>query len=284
MNLLIGLNTQLEAATQALSRAQQDKAFAESMLAQQIADWKAQQSPDAPKTTEDNLQKLQAALATAESTYTSEHPDVIRLKKEIEVLRQKQKNQGQWASSEEPKGVLEPPQIQQLRINIHQLGLSVQEKTKEQQRLQVEIRKYEARVQLSPVIEEQYKQLTRDYQTALAFYTDLLNKKTQSEMATDLERKQQGEQFRIVDPPNLPEKPIFPNRLLITLGGLAAGLTLGLALAFIVELRVQAIHSEDDVSFYLQLPTLAMVPVVGGKSKGRAQRGRAAMGPAPAQG
>jgi polysaccharide chain length determinant protein (PEP-CTERM system associated) len=266
MNLLVGLNTQLESVNQALSRAQQDKSFTESMLAQQIADWKSQQTPDSPKAVEDRLQKLQESLAAAEARYTSDHPDVVKLKKEIAALQGKSQApaNGGGVKTNTP----EPAQLKQMRLSIHQLEEIVREKSKEQERLRGEIHKYEARMQLSPVIEEQFKSLTRDYQTALGFYTDLLNKKTQSEMATDLERKQQGEQFRIMDPPNLPEKPTFPNRQLIALGGFAGGICLGFGLAFFLEMRNQAIRTEDEVTFYLELPTLALVPNLDSGPKG----------------
>jgi capsular polysaccharide biosynthesis protein len=115
---------------------------------------------------------------------------------------------------------------------------------------------------LSPVVEQQYKELTRDYQTALDFHNDLLSKKTQSEMATDLERRQQGEQFRVMDPANLPERPSFPNRPLFALGGLGGGLALGLGLALVLEMRDKSLRNERDVEFYLQLPTLALLPSV----------------------
>ncbi len=278
MNLLMGLNTQLEAINQALSRAQQDKAFTEAMLAQQISDWKSQRAPDNPKTIDDRLLRLQAELGAAEARYTSDHPDVVKLKKEIAVLKEKSQAKPAIPAGEETKpNSSEPVQLKQMRVSIYQLEQAVREKSKEQERLRGEIRKYEARVQLSPVVEEQYKALTRDYQTALGFYTDLLNKKTQSEMATDLERKQQGEQFRIMDPPNLPEKPTFPNRLLIAMGGLAGGIALGFGLAFLLEMRNQAIRTEDEVTFYLELPTLALVPNLESSTKGvkRARRGAA---------
>jgi hypothetical protein len=66
-----------------------------------------------------------------------------------------------------------------------------------------------------------------------------------------------------MDPPNLPEKPSFPNRPLFALGGLGGGLGLGLVLAFVLELVDKSLRTEEDVKFYLNLPALALVPVVG---------------------
>jgi capsular polysaccharide biosynthesis protein len=81
-------------------------------------------------------------------------------------------------------------------------------------------------------------------------------------MATDLEHHQEGEQFRVLDPANLPDKPSFPNRPLFALGGLAGGLGLGLAIAFALEMKDTSMRSERDVEFTLRLPVLAMVPTI----------------------
>jgi capsular polysaccharide biosynthesis protein len=81
-------------------------------------------------------------------------------------------------------------------------------------------------------------------------------------MATQLERDQQGEQFRVLDPANLPDKPSFPNRPLFALGGLGGGLGLGLALALLMEMRDSSFKTERDVEVALQLPVLAMIPAV----------------------
>ncbi len=80
----------------------------------------------------------------------------------------------------------------------------------------------------SPLVEEEYKQVTRDHETALEFYNTLLKKMNESSMATALEHRQQGEQFSVMDAPNLPDAPTSPNRIVFAGGGLAAGLFLGL--------------------------------------------------------
>ena len=81
-------------------------------------------------------------------------------------------------------------------------------------------------------------------------------------MAQNLERDQQGEQFRVLDPANLPDKPSFPNRPMFALGGLGGGLGLGLGLAFLMELKDSSFKNERDVEVALQLPVLAMIPAV----------------------
>jgi capsular polysaccharide biosynthesis protein len=115
---------------------------------------------------------------------------------------------------------------------------------------------------VSPEVEEKYKQITRDYDTAQKFYADLLAKKDNSEMQTQMESQQQGEQMQLMIPANLPDSPSFPNRLLFALGGLAAGLGLGLAIALWLEFRDKAIRDERDVEASLQMPVLVAVPWV----------------------
>jgi capsular polysaccharide biosynthesis protein len=118
-------------------------------------------------------------------------------------------------------------------------------------------------VALSPTVEEQYKELTRDYDTAQKFYADLLAKRKDSEMQTSLELEQQGEQMRLLNAADLPDKPSFPNRLLFAGGGLAGGLGLGLALTLWLELRDKSVRTESDVLAALDLPVLSQVPWVG---------------------
>jgi uncharacterized protein involved in exopolysaccharide biosynthesis len=260
------LTTQLDAATQALARAQQDKTFAESMLAQQLAAWQEAQTGRNPDTLEQQLAILQTQLSSLEARYTEDYPDVIKTKNDIAALQKKvAENEGAKGvtdPSKAPRSSGEPAQITQLRGQIHALEQTIAEKTKDQELIKQQIKLYQQRVQSSPVVEEQYKELTRGYQTALDSYNDLQKKRDQSAMATELDRQQEGEQFRVLDPANLPDRPTFPNRPLFALAGLAGGLGLGLGLAFLLEMRDTSMRTERDVEFVLRLPVLATVPEI----------------------
>jgi polysaccharide chain length determinant protein (PEP-CTERM system associated) len=265
LNMLTNLTSQLDAATQALARAQQDKGFAESQLTQQIQAWQATQSGRNPDTLEQQLAILQTQLASLEARYTEDYPDVIKTKNDIVVLKQRIAENGdsKAATGDKPQGSLaEPASITQLRAQVHSAELAIAEKTKEQEQTKQEIRLYQGRVQSSPLVEQQYKELTRGYQTALDSFNDLQKKLQASTMASDLANRSQGEQFRVLDPANLPTKPNFPNRPLFALGGLAGGLGLGLGLAFLLEMRDTSMRTERDVEFVLRLPVLAMVPEI----------------------
>jgi capsular polysaccharide biosynthesis protein len=82
-------------------------------------------------------------------------------------------------------------------------------------------------------------------------------------MQTEMERAQQGEQMRLLNPANLPDTPSFPNRLLFAGGGLGAGLAIGLGLAMWLELRDKSIRTEQDVLAALELPMLVSLPWIG---------------------
>jgi uncharacterized protein involved in exopolysaccharide biosynthesis len=102
----------------------------------------------------------------------------------------------------------------------------------------------------------------RDYATLQESYTSLLTKSQESNMAAALERRQIGEQFRIIDPARLPERPISPNRPYLSLVGAAAGFGLGLALIALFEYRDTGVRTDDDVTFSLALPVLAVIPAM----------------------
>ena len=272
LSVLSSLNAQLDAASQAVARAEQDETFNQAQLAQQLAAWKASRSGKDSDDLEKKLKDLQAQRSALESKYTSDHPDVISTKNQIAEVQQEIADAPAAPPDDADKNIsahLEPAEIRALRAQIHDLETVKSEKSKQQEELQKEIRSYQSRVQTSPLVEEQYKALTRDYQTALSFYNDLLAKKTQSAMATDLERKQQGEQFRVMDPPNLPEKPTWPNRTLMAFGGLGGGLALGFGLAFVIEMRDKTLRTDQDVAFYLQLPVLSQIPELARHGNGQ---------------
>jgi len=278
LNILTGLTTQLDAVTQALGRAQQDKTYAESLLAQQIETWQSSQVGQNPETLGQQLTARELQLSDLQSKYTDDHPDVIKAKNDVETLKKKIAESEAKDNAPKPdksaKSAAEPPQIQNLRTQIFQLSEAIKERTAQQEEIQRQIKLYRARVESSPTIEQEYKELTRDYQTALAFYNDLLSKRDQSAMANDLERHQQGEQFQVLDPANLPDKPSFPNKQLFALGGSGAGLGLGVGLVLMIELLDTSLRSSRNVEFALRLPVLAMIPTIEGLASKGAKKSR----------
>jgi polysaccharide chain length determinant protein (PEP-CTERM system associated) len=267
LKILMGLNSQLDANTQTLNRATQDKSYTESLLEQQIAAWKASQSTSNPQTLQQQLAQLQAQLIDLEGRYTEDHPDVIKTKSDIaEVKKQLAALDSPNAKSTDTAGdkgsSSEPPEIRTLRLQIHQYEDMIAQGTRDQKKLQEEISVYQGRVAASPAIEEQYKELARDYDNAQKVYQDDLAKQSTSKMATQAEQDQEGERMALLNPADLPDTPSFPNRLLFAGGGLGTGLVLGLGLTMWMELREKCIRTEADAEAAVGLPVLVAVPWV----------------------
>lgn len=263
LTLLTTLNTQLDANTQALARAQQDKAFNESLLSQQEANWKSSQTDQNPTTLEDQLRTRKEQLAVLESRYTPEHPDVVKLKGEIAELNKKmEESPNSNDSPSKSRKLAEPAEMQQLRARIQEAELSHEELLKRQAKIQEQIRVLEGHIEASPMVEQQLKELTRNYQSALDFYNDLLKKRDNSEMAKDLVHQQEGEHFRVLDPPNLPTSPSFPKLLNFAAGGLGGGTIVAVILFYFLMATDKTLHTEREVETYLKLTVLASVPVI----------------------
>jgi uncharacterized protein involved in exopolysaccharide biosynthesis len=269
MRILMSLNSQLDATTQTLGRAQQDKAYTESMLAQQTAAWKSSQSSSNPQTLEQQLTQLQGQLLQLQARYTDDHPDVIKTKADIAEIEKKLKQINAAAAantatdSNEKASATEPPEIRQLRLQIHQYQGVIEQATLDQKRLQSQIGVYQSKTAMSPGIEEQYKVVTRDNDNAQALYKELLAKKSSADLGSSMENQQQGEQMQILVAAGLPVDPSFPIRYLFAAGGLGAGLALGLLLAIWLEFSDKSIRTEKDAAAIMDLPLLISVPWLG---------------------
>ncbi len=268
LKILMGLNSQLESNTQTLNRAQQDKAYTESLLAQQVAAWKSTQTSTNPQTLEKQLSDLQSQLLSLQARYTDDHPDVIKTKADIAEVKKKLAEVNKATSdasdaANDKASATEPPEIRQLRMQVHQYADLITAATADQKRLEHQIAAYQGKVSLSPQVEEQYKGLTRDYDNAQKSYQDLLAKKSTADLTVKMTNQSEGERMFVLNPADVPDAPSFPNRLLFAGGGLAAGLALGCGLAMWLELRDNSIRTEADAEAALELPLLVSVPWVG---------------------
>jgi polysaccharide chain length determinant protein (PEP-CTERM system associated) len=262
LNVLTGLNSEYDAASQAVENAQRDKSFAETMLQEQMSAARPTQDGQMPDTLQQQMDAQKTELTTLQAAgYKDNYPDVVKVKANIAAL-EKQIAGTSDTSADPAKAVADSPQVTQLRAEIHGYEQIIAEKTHAEEELQEQIKLYRARVQQSPMIEEQSAELTRGHQTALDAYNALLKEQHDAEMSGELNRQQQGENFHVLDPANLPAKPAFPSRVMFTGGGLAAGLGLGLGLTLLLELKDTSFKSERDVEFTLRLPVLALIPAI----------------------
>jgi len=264
LSILTGMNSQLEANTQALSRAQQEKSFNESILQQEEANWKTRTTGGTnPDSADQQLSLLQDQLTNLLSRYTPDHPDVIKTESQIAELKKRMAEPPKQAPANAPaQSTHEPPQIQLLRAKLKQDDLTIANLMREQAQIQSQTRTLQGRVQATPMVEQQYKEITRDHQTASDIYNDLLKKSQSSSMAGDAVRKQDSEQFRVYDPPNLPQNPSFPKKPYFLGGGAFGGLAIGFGILFLLAMMDKTIHSEHDAELFLQLPVLTVVPTL----------------------
>jgi succinoglycan biosynthesis transport protein ExoP len=269
LSILSGLQDRLNAATSTLNQAQQQRLYLQSLEAQYRGT--AGGGNDDP-----NVARLHSALAEMQARYTERHPDVVRLKEQLaETERAKGRSPAELGrASATPLASATTPLLQvqsQLKGN----ELEISSRQKEIEALHRQIDHYQRRLNLTPVREQQLAALTRDYEQSRNNYESLLAKKQQSELATNLEKQQQGEQFRVLDPPNLPQKPYFPNRLMIGMAGLAGGLAFGVVGSVLVEFLDPRIYGEQELLQLAGAPILVAVPpVITAKESSREARWR----------
>jgi polysaccharide chain length determinant protein (PEP-CTERM system associated) len=268
---LQALTTQLNAVSQSLDHMQTSETFLEDMIAQQTHEL---QGSEAGGPSVDERQKELKGLIEQqqqlEAQYTPDYPDVVEVTRKINALKA-EIAQAATAPAPAPAAAAtthpDPPQLQQLKAQLTALRQNIASAKQEQAGIEKQIRICESKIEASPLVEEEYKQVTRDHDIALEFYNSLLKKMNESSMATALEHRQEGEQFRVMDPPNLPDAPAFPNRIKFAGAGLAGGLVLGLLIAALLEYRDVTLRSELDVWAFTKLPTLAILSHVDGLPK-----------------
>jgi polysaccharide biosynthesis transport protein len=288
VEILSGLQSQLQNTQRALDGAKQQQLYLESQLQQYQLSQATFGGGDPGGTSLESLQKelsdLRNRLADERSRHTEDHPDIVRIKSAIAEAEKLIKNfQGDTDSSQKadtaepatsPGATESAPQVlstplMQVRSLLKANQLEIQNYQRQEKKIESQISVYQARLNLTPATEQQLADLSRGYEESRANYTSLLQKQNQSQLATNLEARQQGEQFRIIDPPSLPDKPKWPNHLLLSLGGLAAGGVLGIGLLAFRELTNARVHHEVDLDGVVQARILVRIPHLDTPGEGR---------------
>ena len=266
---LQALSTQLDAATQSLDRLQENQTFIESNIAELRRETRESGSGGLISVDDrlKELRDLQEQKKSLDALYTPDYPDVQAVDRKIAQLQAEiakspsRTSSGKTASS---KATIDSPQLQQAKAQLRAVQLAIASTKEEQSKIKAQIDQYEQRIESSPIVEEQYKQVTRDHDIAQEFYNSLLKKMDESSMAVALEHRQEGEQFRVMDPPNLPDAPSYPNRMKFAGAGLVGGLVLAFMLVALLEYRDVTLRSELDVWAFTKLPTLAILSHIDG--------------------
>ena len=205
-----------------------------------------------------SLEDLKNQLEALRSRYTERHPDILRLKKQIAEFEAKLSSDSTDEQNKAHNASLPP----QLRRQINDAQREIQLAEGEIENLRKQIAEYQKRVEDTPKREQELLGLKRDYQNMQASYDSLLKRKLEADISVNMERKQKGEQFRIIDPAKEPQKPVAPNMKKLFFAVVVAGLGLGGGMAYLLEYLLPSFRKSGDLEAYYELPVLTSIPTI----------------------
>jgi polysaccharide biosynthesis transport protein len=276
LQILAGMQAQLQNEQDGISAARQQQVYLQTLISQYRS---LQASPKtaggtALPTIEKELDTLRSQLADLSAKYTDRYPDVEKLKAQI-AKTEKQRddliadmklhaNDNKESDSvSAARDIGDPTQaspLLQLQGQLQSNRLEIENREHAIDTLKEKVSEYQARLNDEPVREQQLADLTRGYDQSKANYDELLKKENESKMATSMERLQKGERFRMIDPPSLPLKPDFPNRLKFCAMGLGFGLAMGVLLVACLEFMDDRLHSEKGIKALLPMKVISEIP------------------------
>lgn len=208
------------------------------------------------------LAELERTLTTLSVEYRETYPDILQTRQEIEAVKSQLAAKYGVSKADVTPGSanLIDPMVRDIMRQRDEAKNEVGVLKDRLRRLLDQIKQYEGRVERTPVREQELMILVRDYDNMQKNYQALLDKRLNARLAENLEKRQKGEQFRILDPANLPVSPESPNQLFILLGGLALGCGLGVGAAYASEMLRPAFRREEETERFLGVPVLAGIP------------------------
>jgi len=259
--VLARLQQQLDAIQESIRRAQDRKILLQQQIATEKEFSRTRSGSGSPlEAGVDSLEQLKENLAVLESRYKPNHPDILRTKKMIEKWG---KTEGKTGEKGEGQGAIEGNRvIANLQQQINAVDMEVKNLQIESDRVKQKIYAYQGRIENTPRREQELLDLQRNYDNLSASYQDLDAKKLEAERAENLERRQKGEQFRILDParvPQMPSKPDIPRILAMVIIAALGG---SVGLAFGREYIDKSFYRLDDIESFLNLPVLAGIPLL----------------------
>jgi succinoglycan biosynthesis transport protein ExoP len=264
LEALNNLRTQLAASQDRVRLAKQDKIMLESMMGANAPTVEVDGGGGGSTSpSQGQIEKLESRLAELRAQYGPNFPDVRKVQADLDRLKKKEaakKPQAQAPVSVEPmiqSGNRRNPVIE---AQIQKLDQEIQDQTNLQPPLQQQIDFHVSKLERVPIFEQQIAGLMRDYDSLRSHYQNLLDKKLSAQMASELESRQKGERFVILDRAPVPDRPAGPNRPLIGFAGLMLGLVGGIGLAIAIEMMDLSVRSEHEAAELLGIPVLAGIP------------------------
>jgi len=219
---------------------------------------------DTPRYNDENtnpsrrLDSLEISLGSLRANgFTDKHPDVIRTLLEIEEVKRNIESQ-QNPEGEGPSNIAQQTAAAQ-KVRADQRIRSAQE---ELGSLQAQEDELLSRLARTPRVAEQLAALEREWSHLSGKYSEFSDKRLQAAVAADVERRQKGEQFRVLESAVAPIEPTSPNRILIVAMGLVLGIALGGMTGLLVESADTSFHSARQMQSALRIPVLAAIPTI----------------------
>jgi len=208
------------------------------------------------------VDQLGEQLSILKTRYTDKHPDVMRLKRMIAELED-QIDQELSESEESEEEVFFGNNYQELQMaQRNEITKEIKTIEADISKIQEQITIYQKRVENTPKREQELLSLKRNYANIKGTYDSLLKRKLEAAISVNMEKKQKGEQFRVIDPARLPEKTIKPNMKRLFVLTLAAGLVVGCGLVFLLEYFDTSFRRPEDIDSLLGVPVIAILPSV----------------------
>ena len=208
------------------------------------------------------LDEAKAQLARAREKYSADHPDVVRLQRTVDGLESAVEAAAKTGKRREATTHSDNPIYIQVKGQLDALAVERDRSVKRRDELQAKFDDYERRMAKSPEVEREFHTMSRELETAQLEYKQILAKQTEAQVSENLESERKGERFTMIEPPQAPEKPISPNRVLIVVLGLLLSLGLGAGAAAAHESFDASVRGPNDIRQLLQVPALASIPVI----------------------
>jgi uncharacterized protein involved in exopolysaccharide biosynthesis len=205
---------------------------------------------------------LLAELDVARGSYSADHPDIKRLERELAALDEENDNQATGAGQNSEEEKPDNPAYIQLRTQLETTNIELASLEARQKELTSKLHDYEQRIVQSPQVERQYRELTRDYENAWGKYKELKDKEMEAQLAEVMESERKGERFTLIEPPELPEKPIKPNRIAIAILGLLFSMAGGLGSAAVSEAVDRTVRGRRSVAGLANGPLVITIPYI----------------------
>jgi polysaccharide chain length determinant protein (PEP-CTERM system associated) len=241
-------------------------------LSRQRAETAALEPVSGPEAAAVRLARLKQDLIGLLTKFTDKHPSVVRLKEEIIALEDDLGRSASQGSGTEAEPGVASPQLLQIIQESRALAAEIKALQNEAGHLRSDLALYQTRVENTPRREQEFQDLARDYETTKALYASLLNRHEEAQLAENMEQRQKGEQFRILDPAIPPEEPAAPRRRRLLLMGGVLSLALAAGAAMLAEQLDTSFHTVDELRGFSRVPVLVSIPLL--LSEAAARRGR----------